>query len=132
MSLQGPSSSRSTCCSGEANPGVKVCGSFMPSPGNAWRAALLEEGFHADAEGRQVLLRDARIRLAVRAQRERRGQVLLDRDRHLILVMSEVHEREAAGGEKANDAVVLEPRAYGNRLVDLPARLVGLGRHLLL
>jgi len=49
-----------------------------------------------------------RIRLAVRAQGERRGQVLLDRDRRLILIVSEVHEREAAGGEKADDAVVLE------------------------
>jgi len=95
------------------------------------RTAFLEEGFHADAEGRQVLLRDARIRLAVRAQGERRGQVLLDRDRRLILIMSEYTTRSRRR-RAANDAVVLELRAYRNRLVDLPAWLVGLGCHLLL
>jgi len=87
-------------------------------------ARLLEEQLHPRAEHGEVSLGDLRLRRAVHAQRERRRQVLLDRDRLVLLVVREVDERKAAGREHAHDAVVLEPRAFGERLVGLRGHLL--------
>ena len=62
---------------------------------------------------------DLRVRGAVHAQRERGGQIFLDRDRRVLLVVREVDEGEAAGGEHADDAVFLKLRAVRERLVGL-------------
>jgi len=87
------------------------------------RAAFLEEGFMPTRKVARSCsgMRGYDSPFARKASVE--GRYSLDRDRRLIPIMSEVHEREAAGGEQANDAVVLEPRAYRNRLIDLPAWL---------
>src|SRR4051812_29849592 len=87
------------------------------------RAPFLEETLHAVAERRCVLFRHVRADGAVGAQHEGGRQVLLDRHRRVVLVVREVNEREAAVREHAQDAVVLELRAFGQRLVGLRGHL---------
>ena len=89
------------------------------------RAALFEETLHAVAKAREIGGRDLRRRARFAAQRQRRGQVFLDHDRRVFFVVREIDDRKAARSERANDAVVLEARAFRQCLV-------GLRRHLLL
>ena len=83
------------------------------------RAAFLEEAFQAVAERREVFLRHHRRGMVGGAQRERRRQVFLDRHRRFLFVVREVHEREAARGDHPQHPVVLELKAFGQRLVGL-------------
>jgi hypothetical protein len=65
------------------------------------RPPLLEKAAHAVQELRPIVLGDA---------------VLLDGHRGVVLVVRQVDEREAAGRQQARDAVVLELRAFGERV----------------
>ena len=87
------------------------------------RAAFLEKALHPVAEGGGVLLRDVGVERAVGAQRERRRQVLLDRDRRVVFVVREVDERKAAVREHPQHAVVLELGPFGQRQVGLLGHL---------
>ena len=83
------------------------------------RPALLEEALEAVAEHRQVrIVGDLHLDPVV-AQRHRRGQVLLDRVRDVLVVAGEVDDAEAAGRQRLFDAIAVQHVAGGQRLIRL-------------
>ena len=60
------------------------------------RFDLLEKTLHAVTESGQVLRGDRGQHIALVPERKRGGQVLLDRHRHLVLVVGEIDDGKAA------------------------------------
>ena len=89
------------------------------------RAAFLEKALHAVAKGEPVLVGDLGFGLSVLAQRERVGQVFLDRHRGVVGVEREVHDREATQRQLPLDAVLVELKALWQRAVGLRRHLRG-------
>jgi len=89
------------------------------------RAPLLEEALHAVAEGEPMLVGDLWLGLAFLAQRERVGQVFLDRHRGVVGVEGEIDDRETAQRQLPLDAVLIELKALWQRAVGLRRHLRG-------
>ena len=69
------------------------------------RPPFLEKTFQADAEDRQVFRRNEGHQLARLAQRQRAGQIFLDRDRIAIVVIRQIYNTEPAGRNLLYNAI---------------------------
>ena len=83
------------------------------------RPGLLDKAVHPGVEKLRRVGRYLEVASPVHAQRHRRGQVLLDGDHAAFVVLGKVDKGKSADREHALNAVALQLRAVGERLVGL-------------